>query len=193
MSIGIYKITSPTGKVYIGQSVNIERRHRDYKYMGCFRQLKIYHSLKKYGYAAHKFEALVTVAYSPNIKETLNKLEAGYIAMFKSDSLDGLNIQRGGDAGSISDATREKMRLSHLGKTISISHRQAFSESNRRRVRPIVQLTKSGEFVAEYCSITEASLLTGITTATLTSVCKKRYGAKTAKGFNFEYKENCKS
>ena len=29
--IGIYKITSPTGRIYIGQSVNIERRFKQHK------------------------------------------------------------------------------------------------------------------------------------------------------------------
>lgn len=29
--IGIYKITSPTNKIYIGQSVNIEKRLKSYK------------------------------------------------------------------------------------------------------------------------------------------------------------------
>ena len=29
--IGIYKIVSPSGKVYIGQSTNIERRWKEYK------------------------------------------------------------------------------------------------------------------------------------------------------------------
>jgi hypothetical protein len=29
--VGIYKITSPSGKVYIGQSINIERRIKEYK------------------------------------------------------------------------------------------------------------------------------------------------------------------
>jgi predicted GIY-YIG superfamily endonuclease len=30
--IGIYKITSPSGKIYIGSSKNIERRKEDYRY-----------------------------------------------------------------------------------------------------------------------------------------------------------------
>ena len=29
--IGIYKITSPDKKIYIGQSVNLKRRLKDYK------------------------------------------------------------------------------------------------------------------------------------------------------------------
>ena len=31
MSIGIYKITSPTRKIYIGQSINIEKRQSQYR------------------------------------------------------------------------------------------------------------------------------------------------------------------
>ena len=29
--IGIYKITSPNGKIYIGQSINIDRRFKSYR------------------------------------------------------------------------------------------------------------------------------------------------------------------
>lgn len=31
MSAGIYKLTSPSGKVYIGQSINLKNRFRHYK------------------------------------------------------------------------------------------------------------------------------------------------------------------
>lgn len=47
--IGIYKITSPSGKIYIGQSVNIERRFLDYKKSLKKSQIKLYNSIKKYG------------------------------------------------------------------------------------------------------------------------------------------------
>jgi len=33
--IGIYKITSPSNKVYIGQSINIEKRFKSYKRYDC--------------------------------------------------------------------------------------------------------------------------------------------------------------
>ena len=49
--IGIYKITSPTNKIYIGQSTNIENRWNDYyKMIRCKRQTRLYNSLKKYGF-----------------------------------------------------------------------------------------------------------------------------------------------
>ena len=52
--IGIYKITSPTGKIYIGQSVDIERRkseHNKFCHSG-----KLRNSFKKHGFENHKFE-----------------------------------------------------------------------------------------------------------------------------------------
>ena len=54
--IGIYKITSPSGKVYVGQSVNIERRLKEYKILKCKKQVKLYNSFIKYGFENHKIE-----------------------------------------------------------------------------------------------------------------------------------------
>ena len=56
--IGIYKITSPSKKVYIGQSVNIENRKNIYSKIKCKGQSKLYNSLKKYGFSEHKFEII---------------------------------------------------------------------------------------------------------------------------------------
>lgn len=53
--IGIYKIKNPLGLVYIGQSVNIEKRFIQYKNPSPS-QSKIFNSIKKYGYNNHSFE-----------------------------------------------------------------------------------------------------------------------------------------
>ena len=55
--IGIYKITSPTGKVYIGQSIEIEKRWMRYKNItkSVKKQPAIYNSLLKYGSENHIF------------------------------------------------------------------------------------------------------------------------------------------
>ena len=37
----IYKIVSPTGRIYIGQTINIQRRLNEYKNNNCFKQPKI--------------------------------------------------------------------------------------------------------------------------------------------------------
>jgi group I intron endonuclease len=56
--VGIYKIISPTNKIYIGQSTNIEKRFEGYKKLYCKTQTKLYNSLKKYGWESHKTEIL---------------------------------------------------------------------------------------------------------------------------------------
>lgn len=53
--VGIYKITSPTGRVYIGQSVDIKTRWASYR-SNCSKQVKLYNSFKKYGIHKHIFE-----------------------------------------------------------------------------------------------------------------------------------------
>jgi len=47
MSIGIYKITSPSNKIYIGQSINIERRIKQYKLLKEIKKCKKFISLLK--------------------------------------------------------------------------------------------------------------------------------------------------
>ena len=56
--IGIYKITSPSSKTYIGQSINIEKRIMWYKRLRCKSQKKLYNSFIKYGVDAHNFEII---------------------------------------------------------------------------------------------------------------------------------------
>lgn len=57
---GIYKITSPTGNIYIGQSVNIKYRWRQYRklYNNIKNQRILYRSFVKYGVDNHTFEVI---------------------------------------------------------------------------------------------------------------------------------------
>lgn len=55
---GIYKITSPTNKVYIGESVDITRRFKSYNNLQCKNQKKLYSSLIKHGVIFHTFEII---------------------------------------------------------------------------------------------------------------------------------------
>jgi group I intron endonuclease len=58
MESGIYKITNPNGKIYIGKSVNCHKRFYDYRALDCKNQPEIYYSLKKYGWFHHTFEVI---------------------------------------------------------------------------------------------------------------------------------------
>lgn len=56
--IGIYKITSPSNKVYIGQSIDVENRLKRYKYFVSKKQTRLYYSILKYGYDNHTYEVV---------------------------------------------------------------------------------------------------------------------------------------
>ena len=50
---GIYKITSPSGRIYIGESVDILTRWVSYRNLSCKGQPKLLGSLKKYSPENH--------------------------------------------------------------------------------------------------------------------------------------------
>ena len=142
--IGIYKITNPKWKVYIGQSTDIAKRFRYYRNLHCFSQKKLFNSLKKYGYINHVFEIVEEC-----LVDELNEKEIYYINLFQSfNTRKGLNLQGGGSNGIKSDETkermsiakkgrivseeaREKLRQANLGKTISPEYRRKLSEANK--------------------------------------------------------------
>jgi group I intron endonuclease len=99
---GIYKINSPTGRVYIGQSVDVKNRHKSYKRSSHVkRQRALYNSFEKYGEEAHTFEVLVYC--DPN---DLNALETFYVSLYEAN-ITGLNLTSGGDSDyKVSDETK---------------------------------------------------------------------------------------
>ena len=56
--IGIYKITSPSGRVYIGQTVDFVKRKSHYKKLKRNHQIILYNSIKKYGWESHTLELI---------------------------------------------------------------------------------------------------------------------------------------
>lgn len=121
---GIYKITSPVGRVYIGQSVYIQKRKADYACLhNCNEQRKLFNSLVKYGWLQHDFEIIEECH-----RELLNEREVYHIAFYNSVE-DGLNIYPGGNQPIVSDSTRQKIRAANLGKRHSVEARRKMSLS----------------------------------------------------------------
>ena len=92
--IGIYKITNPKGKTYIGQSTDIENRiYKGHKYgVGSGKKLK--NSLSKYGFENHKIKILEECSI-----EDLTKRETYWILQYNSYKK-GLNsTEKGGFEG----------------------------------------------------------------------------------------------
>lgn len=123
--IGIYKITSPSGKIYIGQSANIKERISYYKNYRCNRQPKLYASLKKYGFENHRIE-IIHLLPSDAEYNVLIEYEILYIECYRLCGADMLNLTIGGEGlKNPSDSTREKLRQASKGKT--------FSEESRKK------------------------------------------------------------
>lgn len=106
--VGIYKITSPSGKVYIGQSWNIEKRHQDYRYLKCKDLPKLYYSLKKYSVSAHLFETIIEIPADCG-QAALDALEIFCINQFKESGASLLNIKDGGSRGKHAAQSIEKL------------------------------------------------------------------------------------
>jgi group I intron endonuclease len=113
--IGIYKITSPSGKVYIGQSWNIKHRFSKYKSLSSVKKQRIlYNSLLKYGWENHIFEIIEHCLENITQKE-LDDLEIYYIKFYKDSGYILLNIKEGGLGGKHCTESIEKM-LNTRGK-----------------------------------------------------------------------------
>jgi len=139
--IGIYKITSPSGKIYIGQSSNIYKRWRWYNTISnCKEQLKLYNSFLKYGIDNHIFEVVFECS-----KESLNDLEIYYGNIFNVTGKNGLNLREcGGAKAKHSIETRKKMserqmgdKNHNYGKKISIETKMKMSQALKGEKNPL--------------------------------------------------------
>jgi hypothetical protein len=130
--IGIYKITNPKGKIYVGQSINIEDRWKMYKRLKCKKQPKLYNSLKKHGPENHLFEIIEECTL-----EQLTLKEINY----KKDMVNEIgwknvlfcDIYDRGIGGLRSISTRQKISKGNTGKKRSEEYKLNISLKNKGR------------------------------------------------------------
>ena len=77
--IGIYKIVSPRGLIYVGKSVNIEKRWSQYRSGNSKGQPKLHASFLLYGVDRHTFTVLKECSF-----EELHNNESYFINHFES-------------------------------------------------------------------------------------------------------------
>lgn len=144
LMIGIYKITSPSGRVYIGQSVDIENRWTHYRSLDCRDMPKLYASLSKYGHEAHCFE-LVEECDISNLSERERYWQEYYNVV--EEVLNCKLVSTKDKSGYTSEETKQKISVANRGKvsgmkgkTHSEETKHKMSESQRkipRAGRPI--------------------------------------------------------
>lgn len=114
----IYKITSPSDKVYIGKTSNYERRMYLYKHSSNKRQRHLYHSFKKYGFKEHKVD--IIDSFIGTLGDS-NSKEMFWIRTYMSNyskfpEMGGMNLTDGGEGligVKITDETIQKMKKWH--------------------------------------------------------------------------------
>lgn len=127
---GIYKITSPSGGIYVGQSNDVIRRKWEYASIKCYDQPRLYNSLKRYGWNEHTFEIIHECS-----ELELNELEKHYIKKYKTfNSERGMNLTEGGDHYKRSEETKQKISKSHMGIVYGNDIIEKIKETKRNRV-----------------------------------------------------------
>lgn len=211
---GIYKITNPEGKIYIGQSSNINKRWKTYKRLEDVKtQPKLYESLKKYGWDNHQWEIIEECNVNKNNREEY------YILLYNSH-IDGLNSSSKSKGPLFhTNETKEKIRLGNKkpkpnsggkGKpkfrtnehNINISnslkgykqteeHKNNKSKSLKGRSltsKSVIQFNIDGTFIKEWESAKQACLFYNPKDLNGVSACCLGK-QKTAFGYKWKYKQ----
>jgi group I intron endonuclease len=125
--VGIYKISSPSNKIYIGQSINIERRWKEYKNLYCTNQRKLYFSLKKYGVENHIFEILEECG-----ENILLERESYWKNFYKVLELPSLCCRIDGKGGKNSKETNKLISKGNTGISRNKGRKQSLEEKTKR-------------------------------------------------------------
>jgi group I intron endonuclease len=149
---GVYKITSPSGKVYVGSSMHILKRWWYYRKMKCKEQVKLYNSFVKYGVDNHIFEVVKECSfedlfkYERELGVELNVIENGL----------NLKLPKYGDLKQIiSKETRDKRSNFMKGNKFTLGYVPTLE------TRALLSKIHKGRFVSEDTKAKQALAATG--------------------------------
>ena len=192
--IGIYKITSPSGRVYVGQAIDVEKRKVQYEKGCCKTQRRIYNSISKHGFSNHVFVVVEECSL-----ENLNNRERYWQDFYKVISEEGLNCKLTKTVdrkGKHSEDTKRKMSEAKIGikwKEEDVVKR-AISNTGKKRTEETKQLIRDkalGRKRSEESKEKQRKANTGKKDKLITCPhCKKVGGNSGMKHFHFD---KCKS
>lgn len=131
MTTGIYKLEAPNGKVYIGQSIDIEGRWDQYLWLkNCKGQTRLYNSFMKYG--PGNFNYMILVELPDASPHTLDTIEYFWMMVYDALGPNGLNCKAPTGKPGVSDETRARMRAAQSNR--SPEWRERISQSKMGHV-----------------------------------------------------------
>jgi len=145
----IYLLTSPSGKQYVGQTWEFEKRMSDYRRGDCKDQPALYSAIRKYGW--ENFTCVI-IAQGIQTQDALDATEDAFIMLLNTLSPHGYNLRRGGGGGKMSEESRAKMSASsrgqvpwNKGKSVSDETRAKMSAANSGEKHPLFGKSPSAE------------------------------------------------
>lgn len=216
INYGIYKLTSPSGKCYIGQSLNLEKRFKQYKHKACKNQNFLYNALVKYGWENFKVDILWSTTDDTNIVDILNDMEKDFIYLYDSIAPNGYNLRSGGDFYELSQETKDKISKSKIGKKMSdeaklnmsigkigVARKEFTDITIKKMSKPktkehseniskgkkkvVLQYDLDGNFIKEWSCLNDTQSIGGFNCTSVGNVC--RGNQKTSGGYIWQYKK----
>lgn len=130
---GVYKIISPSSRIYIGQTLDFNRRISEYKkgYSSVKAQTKLYRSINKYGWENHLIELIEECSI-----ELLNERERYWQEYYNvlKEGLNCLLVNTDNIKMVLSDETKLKMSIAKKGKKklpLTEEHKKLLSEAKK--------------------------------------------------------------
>jgi len=207
----IYILTSPTGKSYIGQTIQtIHKRFQSHQYASsrCF---AICNAIQKYGWENFEKDWYECPDEDLNFDEELLVEEIGTLAP------NGYNLREGGgNTGKPSQETKKKISKSLTGKTLSDETKKKMSKARTGEKHPmygkihankskqkmsesktgkknhaskrVYQYTLDGKYINSFDSSGEAARALGKSDGSFISMCA-RGKRKSANGFKWSHEK----
>lgn len=148
----IYKVESPSGKIYIGKTHNYRSRLAHHKCLKYKKPILLKESILEYGYEKHIFSILYL--FPKDVSDSvMNEYERIYINAYKNCGINMLNIKEGGDYGKNAASTILKMKESvrkrdmryRLGMKNSEEHNMKIGAANKIKLMGRINGPRSQE------------------------------------------------
>ena len=133
---GIYILTSPSGKQYVGRDSNLPRRVRDHLSGNAPECRAIHNAIQKYGRDAFSVEI---IRYPGISEDALNAVERWKIRHLQTLVPAGYNLTEGGDGSKPSEETRQKISKAQSQRVADGTHPFLDKDFRRRAMQKQIE------------------------------------------------------
>lgn len=192
----VYKYTSPSGKFYIGKTINEKARKYEHKTTTLKFLSPFGRALKKYGFDNFKYEILFKCkGTKEDIKDVLDYMETIYIeySNCRCNKI-GYNITPGGDTGALGYKPSVEQRIAQSkrqkGRKYSPTTKEKMSTSCKTKKK--VYQYKDDKLLNVFDSIADAarSMKNSSTIKTRSNRISEALSGKAISAYSYEWKRN---